>query len=139
MAWLRFNPRLRFSLRTMLVVTTLVATGLAWQMNHVRQRQAVMQAVEAHGGRFETRSATVTAARREAVIAKLVADMTHREHDTHGVCRVFAAMAPFELPTWRRLFGDRLYWDVVIYDRADLAPVRQWFPEAAVLLVQPPN
>lgn len=133
------EAKFRFNLRTMFVATTLLAAVLAWQMNHVRQRRMVMESIESHGARFETRSASVPAAKREKVIARLVSDMTHRQHDTHGVCTAFEPTAPFDLPAWRRMLGDRLYWDVVLFDRADVDAVRRWFPEATVLLVQAPN
>jgi hypothetical protein len=136
----RFATRrlLQFRLRTMFVVTALAAAALGWKMNFVQQRSAVMRSIEARGGRFDTRAANVSPQTRQAVINRLVDHMTSREHGTHGVCRSFEPTVSFELSWLRRFLGDKLYWDVVIYDRADLETVQRWFPEAAVLLVEAP-
>ena len=123
----------------MFVLTTLLTLWLGWRLNLVHRRQEIIQSIQARGGRFDTRATQTSAAKREAVLAALVKRMTHRSHDSHGTCRSFAPTAEFELTAVRQLLGDKLYWDVVIYDRSDLEAVRRWFPEAVVLLVEEPG
>jgi hypothetical protein len=48
----RFRPRLTFSLRTMLVLVTILCIWLGYHLNWIRQRREALAWVETHGAKW---------------------------------------------------------------------------------------
>jgi hypothetical protein len=100
---------LRFSLRTLLVVVTLVCVWLAWQVSIVHSRRALLEHVTQRGGSYQ-----------------FVADYNPFEA---------ADRTPRELSYLRRVLRDELVGSIVLPGEStagEIEEMRRAFPEALV-------
>jgi hypothetical protein len=131
--------RLRFSLRTMLVVTAFVAVLLMWvEWNRriIRERQALIGlgwnrvAVWTLG---EPNHSTDFAGRAEAFL-----HVSRTVSVADANTEAFPATEVGSVPWILRLLGDRAYGMVKTSDPQLVPRLRKWFPEAVCLLDDEP-
>jgi len=125
---------LRFSLRSMFVLVTLVAIWLGWNVHVVRQRNDMTTWLSASG-----RGRAIVVSEEKFVRMRSSSEALSRMRATllsNDGSDVFEA-DPGKLPSrLRRWLGDKLYISIVIYDKDDLDQVRRTFPEARVRLIE---
>jgi hypothetical protein len=120
------SPRrwLRFSLRALLVVITLVCIWLAYEVNFVRTRQAKRKKAEAKGLTFRT--AAEVAAANEAIAISVGSNLHQAE------LPVLAT-----IPARRRWLGDEAIQTITFHpwygqEEEDARPYLKYFPEATL-------
>lgn len=121
--------RLRFSLRTLLVVTTLVAVGIAWPLYRVNRRRAERVWIEQRGGSVDVFTRPVP-----IQIAPFLEFQSYQR--AHG-----PEVEP-EIPQWRRWFGDEAYNQINLPEgtsQSDVERARALFPEARVEVMARPS
>jgi hypothetical protein len=120
---------LRFSLRTMFVLSTVavLACGwLGWQIRTVETRQALAARLNARLKRTETMAMVIPGDSREWQVRPFTVIKPP----------TLVQYAPTEsgpLPAIRRWLGDGLYALVIVRENAVCPDARRWFPEATVV------
>jgi hypothetical protein len=121
------HPRrwLRFSLRALLVVITLICAWLGWEINVVRTRQAMRKEAENKGLSFRT--AAEVGATFDAIITNSANNNLHFPE-----LPVLAT-----IPDRRRWFGDEAIQTITFHpwygqDEKDAKPYLKYFPEATL-------
>lgn len=116
------NPgRLRFSLRAVFLVVTLICVALGWDAGKVLQRRAVLQQIQFHEGSDLVEWADPDRTSRRGVLAS---SARRRSFPMTG-----RSVSPV-----RRLLGDRSIGFAAVFTDAEFESFRGRFPEATTLL-----
>lgn len=113
---MRRLPRIRFGLRTLLVLMTAVCVVAAAETKRVRERRLAAEEIRRHGGWVQI---WVPFDRQNYFGCGTMANLMSKE---------------VHIPAWRRWLGDQPISSVEVKHQRDFALARRQFPEAEIVL-----
>ena len=121
----------QFSIGTMLLLVTVFAVWLGWELSYIRERKAAMATVERAGG---TALPLAVLQQRAAESGRVTIHLSERSHFS------YVAHESLHLPSvpfWRRWLGDEPICLVAVRSSTaqDDAPLKSLFPEAQVTVL----
>ncbi len=125
---------LRFSLRTLFVVVTVLACWLGWQLFVIRDRQAVKAHIEERGGLVVADNGIVDGYQFGDV--EWIRQGYVNAYPTHPELE----QKSMKIPGFRRILGDHAAIEIVMpstFTRDELHRVRTTFPEANLVVDEP--
>lgn len=135
------KPRLRFSLKAILVLFTIVAVWLGWNASIVHQRKTFLALLE-EGDCYAMTSSPALSGQTmhsysmiDVYAANAVGHPT--KYSSHG-----RRLKKFTMPTLRCWMGDKRINLIAYRPGPELSEVQRIFPEATILLIapeKPPN